>query len=81
MNLRIKEIAKEKEITIKELATTIDLTPSNLSKLINGKSKPSIAVFEKIAIALKVDMADLFERKAEDVITCPKCGQRFKMIE
>ncbi|MDR2919091.1 MAG: helix-turn-helix transcriptional regulator [Tannerella sp.] len=81
MELRIKDVLKEKGIAIKELALMIDLATPNLSNLINGKSKPSIDVFDRIATALNVPISELFEQPATDVITCPNCGKRFKMEE
>jgi transcriptional regulator with XRE-family HTH domain len=79
MSLRIKELLKERGIAVKDLSTMIDLTPPSVSNLINGKSKPSIEVFERIALALNVPVSDLFEQPAGDTITCPKCGTKFRM--
>jgi transcriptional regulator with XRE-family HTH domain len=81
MSLRIKELLKERGIAVKDFSTMIDLTPPSVSNLINGKSKPSIEVFERIADALNVPIADLFEQPAGDTITCPNCGAKFKMEE
>jgi transcriptional regulator with XRE-family HTH domain len=74
MNLRIKELLKERGIAVKDLATMIELTPPSVSNLINGKSKPSIETFERIASALNVPISDLFEQPANDIINCPYCG-------
>lgn len=81
MELRIKDILKEKGITIKELALMIDLATPNLSNLINGKSKPGIDVFDRIATALNVPISELFEQPAVNTITCPKCGTRLEVKE
>jgi len=77
MELRIKELCKEKSIAIKELATMINLSAVAMSNLVNSKSKPGIDVFERIATALNVPISDLFEQPNKDVaqLTCPKCGQ------
>ncbi|MDR0682774.1 MAG: helix-turn-helix transcriptional regulator [Dysgonamonadaceae bacterium] len=79
MNLRIKKILKEKGIAVKDLAVMINLAAPNVSNLINGKSKPSIDVFERIANVLNVPIIDLFERPASDAITCPKCGAKLEI--
>jgi transcriptional regulator with XRE-family HTH domain len=81
MNLRIKGILKEKGIAVKDLAIMINLAAPNVSNLINGKSKPSIGVFERIADALSVPITELFEQPASDTITCPRCGAKFRMEE
>jgi len=79
MTLRIKDILKEKNIQVSELATLIELSPQNLSKLINEKTKPSIDTFERIASALNVPISDLFEQPPKDVINCPYCGGKIKV--
>lgn len=78
MNLRIKELLKEKGIAVKDLALMIDLAAPNVSNLINGKSKPSIDVFERISNALNVPISELFEQPQQNVINCPHCGGRIK---
>ncbi len=60
MALRIKDILKEKGMQIGELAELIELSPQNLSKLLNEKSKPSIETFERIAEKLNVELWELF---------------------
>jgi Predicted transcriptional regulators len=79
MPLRIKELLKERNLQVSELANRIDLSPQNLSKLINEKTKPSIETFERIASALNVPISDLFEQPAQNIVTCPNCGTRLKV--
>lgn len=79
MGLRIKEILKEKSMQVAELAVLIEITPQNLSKLINEKTKPSIDTYERIAVALGVPFTDLFEQPKQNVITCPHCNGRIKV--
>ncbi len=57
---RIKSIRAEKNITLKDLAYTIGMEPSNLSVIENGKSNPQILTYAKIASALNVDIKELF---------------------
>lgn len=75
---RIKDILKEKGITINELAETMGLNRVTLSTQINGTA--NIASYEKIATALDVPMWQLFASPAEVAKetkgeTCPYCGQ------
>lgn len=79
MGLRIKEILKEKRMQVAELAVLIEITPQNLSKLINEKTKPSIDTYERIAVALGVPFTDLFEQPKQNIITCPYCNGRIKV--
>lgn len=56
--LIIKEIIKQKGLTIQELATKMGLSRIGLSKQINGN--PTIETLQKIADALDVSVAELF---------------------
>lgn len=73
MKLRIKEIAKEKKVSISALASMVGITQPNLSNIVNDKSKPSLETLEKIADALDVHITELF--KKENGIICPHCGK------
>ncbi len=79
MNLRIKELCKEKSITISTLAESMGIKQESLSRAINGN--PTIETLQKIADALNVPITELFEQPATDEIRCPKCGTKFKMQE
>ncbi|WP_300792183.1 helix-turn-helix transcriptional regulator [uncultured Bacteroides sp.] len=79
MNLRIKEICREKGIMLKDLAGMIGITEVGLSKSLNGN--PNISRLEEIATALGVPVTELFEQpKKDDVsLTCPHCGKKIKI--
>ncbi|MFV0538836.1 MAG: helix-turn-helix domain-containing protein [Dysgonomonas sp.] len=81
MGLRIKEILKEKGIAIKDFTVMMELTAPSVSNFINGKSKPSIDVFERAARVLDIPISDLFERPKENIIICPKCGTKLEVKE
>ena len=81
MKLRIKEVLKEKGVTSVWLSSQIGITQPNMSNIVSGKSKPSLDTLERIASALGVPVTDLFAPPSTDVITCPKCGTRFRMEE
>ena len=57
--LRIKQLLKEKNKTVSELADRVGVTQSVMSSTINGN--PTVATLEKIAAALDVRVVDLFE--------------------
>jgi len=87
MELRIKEILKEKGETAVWLASQISITQPNMSNIVSGKTNPSLETLEKIANALKVSISDLFEKPEipkedqEDTIRCPKCGTELELKE
>lgn len=58
MALRIKEVIKEKGMTVNSLAEKMGINRVGLSNHINGN--PSVEVLEKIANALEVDITELF---------------------
>ncbi len=74
-DFRIKEICKAKGITQKELADRIGISRVGLAKALAGNT--TIGTLDKIASALGVPVAELFEAPAAGaaVITCPHCGQ------
>jgi len=79
MELRIKEVLKEKGLTAVWLASQIEITQPSMSGIMNGKIKPSIDTLERIALALNVPVTELFEQPATDIINCPYCGNKIKV--
>ena len=63
MNLRVKEICKEKGITIGDLADRMSMKRESLSRAINGN--PTLDTLEKIATALDVPVSSLFDVESE----------------
>lgn len=79
---RIKDILKERGITINELAEKMGLNRVTLSTQINGTA--NIASYEKIATALDVPIWQLFASSQEvqetkNTITCPHCGKPIEL--
>ena len=79
MDYRIKELLKEKGLTLSELSDKIGVKSANLSVALSEKGNPTIGTLEKIASALEVPFTELFEQPTTDIIVCPKCGTKFKM--
>jgi len=63
MKLRIKEIIKEKNMTINSLAEKMGINRVNLSNSINGN--PTFDTLQKIATALDVTVSSLIEVESE----------------
>ena len=57
---RLKDIRKEKNITLQELADAADVTKGMLSQVENNRSIPSLTVFLNIVKSLNVDINDFF---------------------
>lgn len=59
----------------------MELTAPSVSNFINGKSKPSIDVFDRVSKVLEVPISALFEPPKENIIHCPKCGAVLEIKE
>lgn len=80
--LRIKEICKDKGITINELAEKVDMTRVSISAINAGRQNATIDTLEKIADALGVQIEEIFAPKEETKhFLCPKCGAKLKLVE
>lgn len=73
MQLRVKEICKQKGVLFKDLAAKLGISDVALRASLNRN--PTISTLEKIAAALGVEVSALFAAPAEGVITCPHCGK------
>ena len=73
IQLRIKELCKEKGITLNQLAEKIGISQPSISGIATGKQKPAFYTLEKMADALEVTPAELFAPQPTNTITCPKC--------
>lgn len=62
--LIIKEVIKSKGYSVTTLAEKLGMTQVSLSRIINGN--PTVETLEKIAIALDVDIKDLFNSTKEE---------------
>lgn len=76
----IKELCKQKGVKQIELANLLEMREDSLSTALK-RDTLSIDKLAIIADRLGVSIAELFGPKEEGVITCPKCGTRFKMID
>ena len=65
MNLRVKEICKERGITIGELADKMQIVRESLSRAINGN--PTLDTLERIATALNVPITELFSTDKQEL--------------
>ena len=78
---RIKEVIKNKNKRVKDIAQIIGIEPPNFSNIINGKSTPSIDMLQRIADALNVHISELFEKDTpnDNTVRCPNCGTELEL--
>lgn len=58
--LRLKELLKEKGVSGKSLAESVEITETSMSRIINGDQQPRFDLLVNIANTLDVDIRDLF---------------------
>ena len=63
--LRIKEILKEKKLSVKDLAEKMNINRVSLNTIINGN--PTVETLNKIATALNVPIIELFSEEEESM--------------
>ena len=89
-DFRIDEICKQKGITLKKLAESVNIHPVSLTQALSNKGNPTFETLYKISSCLKVDISELFKRKqptielnkweiynSQDVITLRKLHQQY----
>jgi transcriptional regulator with XRE-family HTH domain len=81
----IKELRKQKKITLQQLANLTGLTKGYLSKIERAKKAPPYSTLNKIALALNVDAASLlghnFNRSQEKRISFTKKHERKRIVQ
>lgn len=79
MSLRVKEVCKERGVTITQLAEMLGIKQESLSRAINGN--PTLDTLQKIATALNVPVSALFDevQPNENTIKCPNCGTELEL--
>jgi transcriptional regulator with XRE-family HTH domain len=65
MELRIKEICKEKGLLLKDLAEKIGIAKESLTRIIKGN--PQLSTLENIAKTLDVEINDLFYKSNKEI--------------
>lgn len=77
VELRIKDILKEKGMTAKSLADNMKKSPQYINDIINGGKGASLNTLKEIAKALGVPISSLFaDYEQQATIICPKCGNK-----
>lgn len=69
---KVKELCRNRGITIKELAEKMEIAPESLSRAINGN--PQLSTIRKIAEALGVSITDMFDRSDDELLAIVVCA-------
>ena len=79
MKLRVKELCKEKGVTIGYIAEKMQMQRESLSRAINGN--PTVETLEKIAVSLGVPVSALFADSVQTSLNCPECGVKLRLVK
>lgn len=62
MKIRLREILKERSLTLKAFSEISGISQPNLSNYINGKVSPTLDMLNRIADSLGIQLTELFEK-------------------
>lgn len=65
MALRLREILKERGLTVAQFSEMSGISQSNISNYMNGNISPTLETLYKISNALDIDITELFKKKEE----------------
>ena len=69
----LKKIRSDRKLTLSEVASAVDLTPSSLSQIENGKISPSISTLEAVLAFYRLPVSDFFRQiEQTDIIVAKK---------
>ena len=69
---RLKEIRLKSGLSLREIARQLNVSPSFVSQIENGKSQPSVSTLYAMAKLLSVPVDVLFQRSGDPVINSQK---------
>ncbi len=79
MEFRLREILKDRQITIGQFAEISGISQSNLSNYMMGKVSPTLDTLNKIAEALNVDITYLFRKEKEIILIAKYEGKSIEL--
>lgn len=80
IDLRIKELCKERGIGVAELADKIGLSRVSVGNFIARRQWPSSDSLKKMAEVLGVEVAELFAAPSSNTFRCPHCGKPIEFL-
>lgn len=78
---RLRDILKERGLTLKAFSEMSGISQPNLSNYINGNISPTLDTLEKIAKALNVEIQDLFPPKDSIELFAQVNGKKYRITE
>lgn len=78
---RLRDILKERGLTLKAFSEMSGISQPNLSNYINGNISPTLDTLDKIAKALKVEIQDLFPQKEQVELYAQVDGKKYLITQ
>lgn len=78
---RLRDILKERGLTLKAFSEVSGISQPNLSNYINGNISPTLDTLEKIAKALRIEIQDLFPKKGSIELYAQVDGKKYHITE
>ena len=66
IGLQIRELRKQKKVTLQELSDRIDIEYNNLIRIEKGRTNPTIGTLYKISSELGVKLKDIMDVEGEE---------------
>jgi transcriptional regulator with XRE-family HTH domain len=73
---RLRAAREQKNLSLRELAHRIDVSPSALSQIETGKAQPSVKTLYALVSELRLSLDELFENRATDSGRSPEPERR-----
>ena len=78
---RLRDILKERGLTLRAFSEMSGISQPNLSNYINGNISPTLDTLDKIAKALKVEIQDLFPQKGKVELFAQVEGKKYLITQ
>jgi len=77
----LRDILKERGLTLKAFSDISGISQPNLSNYINGNISPTLDTLDKIAKSLDLEVQDLFHQRDSVVIFAKVNGRSYRITE
>jgi len=78
VGVQIRYLRKKKDLTLKDLAESSGLSVNAISRIENGQTSPTVSTVHRLAVALGVPIASIFDGSAASTIVYTSSNQRHK---
>lgn len=81
MELKLKEILRERSLTLKAFSEMSGISQPNLSNYINGNTSPTLEMLKRIADCLNIEVSDLLRERCVFELYIKYKGEMYNISE